>query len=116
MRNVSEIPDGWVILKITNKEQIHHKVFATWVGGYLNGDAWKINSGITKLEEEGDYYYFYGHSGSCYKCRKDYYGVRTYYTKGVLGSIIEKTKDSGSEIEVMDENTNWTELFKNENI
>jgi len=36
MRNVSEIPDGWVILKITNKEQIHHKVFATWVGGYLN--------------------------------------------------------------------------------
>jgi hypothetical protein len=46
MRNVSETPENWVILKITNNGEIVYKVFGSWVGGYLGSDNWRINSGI----------------------------------------------------------------------
>lgn len=66
-------PDRWVVLKITDKEQTIYKVLAGWVGGYLEGDSWKLNSGITKIEMDGDYYLFSGNSGSVYKCHKAAY-------------------------------------------
>ncbi len=67
-----ENPDNWVILKMdTPKDGIIYKVLAGWSGGYLDGDSWKMNSGITKVEEEGDFYLFHGHSGSIYKCPKE---------------------------------------------
>jgi hypothetical protein len=46
MRNVSETPENWVILKITNNGEIVYKVFGSWAGGYLGSDNWRINSGI----------------------------------------------------------------------
>ena len=51
--NISEIPDKWVVIKILDNE---HKIFASWAGGYLDGDRWKLNSGITKVEEDDKYY------------------------------------------------------------
>jgi hypothetical protein len=65
-------PDNWVIIKITMVGQpVLFKVLAGWSGGYLDGDSWRMNSGITKVEKEGDYYQFSGWSGSVYKCHKD---------------------------------------------
>lgn len=83
---ITETPEKWVVLKIPNG---HYKVFASWCGDYLNGDSWKINSGIKEIDEDENYYYFIGFSGSCYKCDKKKYGVATYYTSNVLGNIIE---------------------------
>jgi hypothetical protein len=41
-------PDKWVVVKIIGKDTPPvHKVFACWYGGYLDGDSWKLNSGIT---------------------------------------------------------------------
>lgn len=70
-------PDNWLLLKFDTKEHgIFYKVLAGWSGGYLYGDSWKLNSGVTKVEVDGDYYLFYGYSGSVYKCHKDSEMVR----------------------------------------
>lgn len=33
-------PDNWLVIKIGVTDPIY-KVFATWHGGYLDGDSWK---------------------------------------------------------------------------
>lgn len=77
-------PDKWLIIKCPTC----YKVFGTWHGGYLDGDSWRTNSGITNVEEESDYYLFYGESGSVYKCHKGHYGS-TAYGLSVLSQIKE---------------------------
>lgn len=47
--NISETPDKWVILKLPND---YYKVFGTWAGGYLDGDRWKLNSGMVKFHKQ----------------------------------------------------------------
>ena len=64
-------PDSWVILKITPLDNpVHYKVLGGWSGGYLQGDSWKLNSGIINVQEDETYFYFSGYSGSVYKVRK----------------------------------------------
>lgn len=86
-----QTPDKWIILKIGTENPIY-KVFATWYGGYLGNDSWKINSGINKVEEDDSFYYFYGYSGSCYKCHKKTYGTN-FYSKCILDNILDKSTD-----------------------
>ena len=62
---VSEAPSKWVILKID--DQSTYKVFGTWGGGYLDGQSWKLNSGIAKVTEDEDNY------TNNYKTNKKYY-------------------------------------------
>ena len=65
-------PDNWVILEITpSNEETFYKILAGWSGGYLTGDSWRMNSGIAKVEEDGDYINFIGESGSVYSCHKE---------------------------------------------
>ncbi len=45
MRNITETPERWVILKIEGDET-YFRVF----GGYLDGDRWKMNSGIVGID------------------------------------------------------------------
>lgn len=63
-------PDNWVILRIDHDGEILYKILAGWSGGYLDGSSWRLNSGITKVEEDSDEIRFYSHSGSTYHCRK----------------------------------------------
>jgi hypothetical protein len=70
-------PDKWLLIKIGGTDP-HYRVFGSWSGGYLDGDSWRMNSGITRVEEDGDYYKFFGSSGSCYRCHKEMYGATTY--------------------------------------
>ncbi len=100
-RNISETPEKWVILKLPNNI---YKVFGTWVGGYLENNRWKLNSGIKNVEQDADFYYFIGFSGSCYKCHKNGYGTATSYGLGVLNQII---KTGGGQIELMENVDNW---------
>ena len=74
-------------------------------GGYLDGDRWKMNSGISRVEEQEGYYYFFGYSGSCYKCSKKGYGAGNSYTSGVLQNVIDtiEKRDDGSVISVLPE-------------
>lgn len=82
-------PDSWVVLKLKD----HYRVLGGWTGGYLNGDSWRLNSGIVEHDFDGDYWYFYGSSGSCYKCYVDSYGLMRI-THGVY-DILKEHHDAG---------------------
>ena len=101
-RNISETPERWVILKIPGN---NYKVFGTWAGGYLGSDRWKLNSGIEKVEQDDDYYYFVGFSGSCYKCHKKGYGIATSYGLSVLNEMIEI---GNHDIILMEDRDDWS--------
>jgi hypothetical protein len=104
-------PDRWVVLKIKSPGRVVYKVLAGWGGSYLHGQSWKLNSGITKVEEDGDYLMFSGYSGSVYRCHKKCYGI-TSLTANVLSSFMEQVEDQpGTSVEKMPEDTNFMELI-----
>jgi hypothetical protein len=70
-------PDRWIIIKFRTPDWNGLKVLAGWSGSYLEGRSWKLNSGITKVEEDNLFYYFYGYSGSVYRCDKFSYGFNS---------------------------------------
>jgi len=71
------IPDNWVIVRIAQPDELIYKLLVGWSGGYLYGDSWRINSGITKVEEDGNNILFSSYSGSLYHCRKNAEGLRS---------------------------------------
>jgi hypothetical protein len=100
-------PDMWVMLKITHNGKPIHKILASWGGSYLYGQSWKLNSGVTKIEEDGQCYLFHGSSGSVYRCHKNGYGM-TGYTHGVLASFQKQAEETeGLELEMLPEETNF---------
>src|SRR5512133_2926140 len=74
-------PDRWVIIEIVNTDDTRktteklYKVLAGWYGGYADGDQWRMNSGITKVEKDGDHIRFHGYTGSVYECHANSYGM-----------------------------------------
>lgn len=87
-------PDRWVVIDIGD---LFYKVFATFSNEYE--DRWRINSGISDVKEDDDFYYIHGASGSVYKCEKYKYGL-DLYGAGVLDNII-----NSSPIEIYKVNT-----------
>ena len=86
-------PDQWELVKISGTDP-HYRVFGSWSGGYLNGDSWRLNSGITKCVESEEYpgrYEFIGHSGSKYICHKASYGISSVHNIGVLNHYCENS-------------------------
>lgn len=79
-------PDGWVLIKVNGNDP-HYRVFGSWSGGYLDGDAWRLNSGVTSVDQTESFYFFYGITGSIYRCHKDCYGRLGSYAHGKLQSI-----------------------------
>lgn len=98
-------PDNWVIIKLKGDDPLY-RVLAGWSGGYASSDHWRMNSGITKVEEDGDFYLFSGSSGSVYKCHKDAYGLRMNNAY-VWNSLQHQHKDK---VELMYEDTNWLSI------
>lgn len=63
-------PDDWVIVKIISDDP-HYRVLCSWAGGYLDGDEWKLSSGIQSIEETDTHYIMPQHSGSVYELHKN---------------------------------------------
>jgi hypothetical protein len=63
-------PDNWVVIRLVG-DKVHYRVLGGWFGGYLSGDSWRLSSGIVRHDFDGDYWYFFGTSGSCYRCHVD---------------------------------------------
>ena len=110
-RNITETPDRWVVLELKVNDKIYYKIFGSWAGGYLDGDRWKMNSGISSVEEDDDYYYFIGYSGSCYKCHKKGYGVMTSYSQSVLDNLIDKAGEMDASVSVLLDDTNFMKIL-----
>lgn len=85
-------PNKWVILKFTNGEKTFHKILGGWSGGYLDGDSWRLSSGLEKVEEDGDFYLMHNHSGSVYKCHKSMNSMT-----GLMGSMYSSFKKEAEE-------------------
>lgn len=103
-------PDRWVMLKIVSSGQTTYKILAGWGGSYLYGASWKLNSGVTKIEEDGQCYLFSGYSGSVYRCHKNAYGL-TGYTAQILASFKKDVEDAeGVHLEMMPDETNFMEI------
>jgi len=112
-RNISETPDKWVIVKIDNNTDTpFYKVFANWSGGYMKGNRWKKKGRIKSMENDDDYYYFIGHSGSCYKCHKKGYGIASSYGEGVLNDMVENSYKVKVAVDVLSKDSQWEELLK----
>lgn len=98
-------PDNWVVIKLSGDDP-HYRILAGWSGGYTTGDSWRMNSGITRVEEDEHYFYFYGTSGSCYDCRKTAYCLRknNVYVWSQLQEL------HGDKVELMPEDTDWMNM------
>ena len=97
--------DNWVVIKMKGDDP-HYRLLVGTSGGYLDGDSWRMNSGITRVEDDGDYYNFYGSSGSCYSCGKESYMLRMN-NAGVWARLQEL---HGDKVEMMPEDTDWMNL------
>ena len=106
-------PDYWTIVKITTpQDKLIYKVFATWRGSYTMNEAWRMNSGITNVEIEGNYIKFYGTSGSVYKLvNKESEYRTTAYTQSILNHMKQQLGKLNGTIEELPFNTNWKELI-----
>jgi len=94
--------DNWVVIKFKGKD-LHYRVLTGTSGGYLSGSSWRLNSRVVRSEFDGDYYYFYGSSGSCYKCYVDSYCLRM--NNAHVWDICQEIH--GDKVELMLEDTNW---------
>lgn len=99
------LPDNWVIIKIKGDDP-HYRVLSGWSGGYTTGDSWRMNSGVTNVEEDDDAFRFRGSSGSWTVCRKGSYGLRMNNAH-VWAQLQELHSDN---VELMPEETDWTQI------
>ena len=86
-------PDKWVIIKVVTEKETFCKVFGCWSGGYLDGDSWRMNSGIESVNVTDNTYEFIGASGSRYVCGKDSYGLNVFGS-GVMNQLLDKYPDN----------------------
>ncbi|CAB5214139.1 hypothetical protein UFOVP190_19 [uncultured Caudovirales phage] len=90
-------PDLWVIveLKYNDSDEVNRKVLASWYGGYLGSDRWKLSSGITEIVDKDLYYEIHNHSGSIYNCGKQSQGM-SGYTSGIFTSFEKDLEGVGT--------------------
>lgn len=83
-------PDKWKIIKLSPPDdETFYKVFGMWSGGYLDGDSWRMNSGIKSVYKDGEYFVVMGYSGSAYRCHKQTEGTNAYGA-AVLSGLLER--------------------------
>ena len=86
-------PDLWVIVEIDSPDHGKiRKVLGSWYGGFGGSDEWRMNSGIEKVIDQGDYYDVVGYSGSIYKCYKNRVGWSAY-TNRVYNNLKKELED-----------------------
>ena len=84
-------PHKWLLVQIQDGNEMLYKVFGSFYGGFTDGDSWKMNSGITSIEDCGDYFRVYGYSGSVYLCAKENYGA-SFYGSSVLADFEKRSE------------------------
>ena len=97
-------PDEWCLVRVTGTHP-HYRVFGSWRGGYLDGDAWRLNSGIVSVnrsENNSDVLEFHGNTGSIYYCNVNNQGIRSPYNSAELHRITNN--DHAHVIDEMDIN------------
>lgn len=94
-------PDKWVIVKFKRDQETWHKVLGSWYGGYLDGDSWRLSSGLERIEEDGEFYLMHNFSGSVYRCHKKMEGMHMT-SAGIFETIKEEGTKNGVEIDIIE--------------
>ena len=75
----AHFPDRWAIAKVTTAECITYHILASFYGGYLGGDSWRLSTTITKFERATPHTYKVETiSGSEYILHVDQEGYSSY--------------------------------------
>ncbi|MBA2964680.1 MULTISPECIES: hypothetical protein [Ramlibacter] len=91
-------PDLWTVLAISNAAgERHFRILASWYGGYLGSDSWRMSSGITVIERAPDHYRVHNDTGSVYICAKGAEGT-SGFASSVLASYQEQARAAGATI------------------
>lgn len=95
-------PDTYQFIRLSSDQDtdVIVKLFAVWVGGYLTGDSWKLNSGVTKIIKDGDVFHVHGYSGSVYTVSAEQ-APMTSYGSGILNKILDSGVRQGINIELI---------------
>lgn len=84
---MTHTPDTWVVVHVKDND---YRILAGWSGGYLDGDSWRLNSGVARAELVPSVGYdVHGDSGSVYRCFFGNYGLRMS-TAGIATRLQEK--------------------------
>lgn len=84
-----QTPDSWIVFKIQTPEETFFKLFSCWYGSFLDGDKWRLNSGITSVtKDDNGFYIVKGNSDTVYKVHKSSYNKCTTYCNGVKESLM----------------------------
>ena len=102
VQDMTYSPNNWVVIKYKGADP-HYRILAGWSGGYMDGDSWRMNSGITRVEVTEDSFLFYGASGSCYECNKQSYCLRM--NNAHIWTALKE--GVGDYVELMPEDTDW---------
>jgi len=104
------IPEKWIMVKITmiETDEVLYKIFASWSGGFMGSNSWRMNSGVTKVTEDDKFFYFAGHSGSLYQCDKQSYGSN-WFCLAVLKDYIDRSKNL-ADMQILPDDTNFMEI------
>lgn len=86
-------PNKWLLVEVNDLYNPFYKVFGSWSGGYLDGDSWRLNSGIDKIVYHEGSYEFQGESGSVYMCDKGSYGVAGASNYSIIEQLKERFSD-----------------------
>ena len=109
-------PNSWVILEIKQDNDTPiYKILASWYGGYLGGDEWKLNSGIKEVKRSEEFVDFIGHSGSIYRCHRNcerFSGIMSSVYSGFRNAISEDGTINASIEPILLEEFDKLEEFK----
>ena len=79
-------PDRWQVIRIAPPEEaVFYKLLGGWYGNFVNGDSWRLNSGITEVKDQGNVFAVFGETGSTYVCRKTEEGMSAYMDSVLYG-------------------------------
>ena len=97
---ITNYPDTWVIVEISNKNSSFRKILASWYGGYLGCDSWRLSSMIVSTEVNENEYNFTTETSN-YVCNKNSGGMNLI-ASGILNDLIEKAKRNNFTVKVID--------------
>lgn len=93
-------PDYWLVLNTGDG----CRLLVDFIGAYADADRWRLNSGITRVEDLGDFLAFFGESGSRYLCKWD----PAFYRVGrASGPTLDLPKMFYKEVTVLPYETDW---------